>query len=50
MAAMLELGPSWLDLYVAFLSDGSLPRDAKEAEKVRRMSAHFWLFEDKRLS
>ena len=25
---------SWLDPYVAFLSDGSLPTDAKEAEKV----------------
>ena len=40
---------SWLDPYVAFLSDGSLPTDAKEAEKVRKMSAHFWLSKDKKL-
>ena len=29
VATMSELGSSWMDPYVAFLSDGSLPRDAK---------------------
>lgn len=49
VATTLKLGPSWLDSYVAFLSDDSLPNDAKVAEKVRRTSAQFWLSEDKRL-
>jgi len=49
VAAVSELGPSWMDSYVAFLSNGSLLMDAKEAEKVRRTSACFWLSEDKRL-
>ena len=34
---------SWMDPYISFLSDGSLPTDLKELEKVRRTSAHFWL-------
>ena len=38
-----------MDPYVAFLSDGSLSRDVKEAKNVRRTSACFWLSEDKRL-
>ena len=41
--------PSWLDPYIAFLYDGSLPTDGKMAKKVCRMSAQFWLFEDKKL-
>ena len=41
--------PSWLDPYVAFLSDGSLPVDGKDAEEVRRTSSLFWLFKDKKL-
>ena len=40
---------SWLDPYVAFLFDGSLPTDAKVAEKVQRTSAHFWSSKDKKL-
>lgn len=47
--AALELETSWLDPYIAFLSNGSLPLDVKEAEKVQRTSARFWLSEDKRL-
>lgn len=49
VATTSKLEPSWLDPYVAFLSDGSLPTDVKEAEKVRRTSAHFWLSKDKSL-
>lgn len=40
---------SWLDPYVDFLSDGSLPTNAKEAKKVWRMSGRFWLSKDKKL-
>ena len=38
-----------MDPYVAFLSNGSLLTDGKEAEKVRRTSACFLLFKDKKL-
>lgn len=34
VAVVSELRLSWMDLYVAFLSNGSLPKDAKELEKV----------------
>lgn len=44
-----KLEPSWLDPYIAFLSDRSLPNDIKKAEKVRRMAACFWISEDRRL-
>ena len=44
-----ELGSSWLDLYIAFLSDGSLPTNDKKAKKVRRTSAQFLLSNDKKL-
>ena len=33
--------PSWLDPYVASLSNGSLQTDGKETEKVRKMLAFF---------
>ena len=49
IASALVSKSSWLDHYVAFLSDGSLPTDAKEAEKVQRTSAHFWSSKDKKL-
>ena len=47
--ATSKLGPSWLDSYVAYLSDGSLPNDIKEDEKVQRTIACFWLSKDGRL-
>lgn len=46
VAVTLIKEPSWLDHYVAYLSDGSLSMDEKEAEKV---GFFFWLFEDKKL-
>lgn len=49
VATASELETSWLDPYIAFLSDGSLLMDVKEAEKVQRTSTYFWLSEDKRL-
>ena len=38
-----------MDPYISFLFDGSLLTDSKESEKVRRTSACFYLFEDKKL-
>ena len=49
VAATSKLEPSWLDPYITFLFDGTLPNDIKEAEKVRRTSAQFRLSEDRRL-
>lgn len=41
--------PSWMDLIVAFITDGVLLNETKEAEKIQRTSAPFWLSRDKRL-
>lgn len=49
VVAVSVLEPSWLDPYLGFLSDGSLPTNVKVAEKVRRTLACFWLSEDKNL-
>ena len=49
VVATSKMEPSWLDPYIAFLSDESLSREVEEAEKVWRTSARFWLSEDKRL-
>ena len=40
---------SWMDPYIFFLTDGSLPTDVEEAEKVGRTSTRFYLSEDKKL-
>ena len=49
IAITLGQEPSWLDPYITFLSDESLPMNDKEAEKLQRTSARFWLFEVKKL-
>lgn len=41
IVATSKLEPSWLDPYIAFLSNGSLLMNDKEAEKVLRTSARF---------
>ncbi|KAH7847965.1 hypothetical protein Vadar_032167 [Vaccinium darrowii] len=38
-----ELGLSWMDPIVAYLRDGTLPEDKKEAHKIKTKSIHFWL-------
>lgn len=42
-------GPSGIDPYIMFLSNGSQPNNPKESKKVRRMSACFWRFKDNKL-
>ena len=49
VAVALAFDPSWMDLIISFLADGSLPTDIKEAKNVRRMSFRFWLSKDKKL-
>lgn len=38
-----------MDLYISFLSNGSLLTNPKEFEKVRSTSAYFWLSKDNKL-
>ncbi|XP_028125309.1 uncharacterized protein LOC114322227 [Camellia sinensis] len=38
-----DLGPSWMDHIIAFLKDGILPIEKKEANKIRAKSERFWL-------
>lgn len=41
-----RMGPSWMDLMVTFLKNGTLPEDRVEAEKIRIKVLRFWLSED----
>ena len=43
IAAASKLELSWLDPYIAFLSNGSLLNNVKEVKKVWRTAARFWL-------
>ena len=49
VATISEQGLNWMEPYVAFLSNESLPKNEKEVEKVRRTVAPFWLSSDKKL-
>ena len=49
VALALASEPSWMNPFVFFLVDGSLPINVKEAEKVQRTSSCFWLSVDKKL-
>ena len=49
MSVLSTLSPSWMDPIVAFITSAVLPNAAKVAEKIRRISARFWLCGDKRL-
>lgn len=38
-----------MDSIIEFLAEDVLPREVKEAEKVRRVTVRFWLSRDRRL-
>ena len=42
----VQVGPSWMDLTIQFLSKDVVPEDKSEAEKTRRKAPRFWLSED----
>lgn len=46
---VLSLGTSLMDPIVEFLSKDCLPSESKEADKVCRITARFWLSKDRRL-
>ena len=41
--------PCWMDLIVEFLAENHLSSKSKEADRVHRISAWFWLSEDHKL-
>ena len=43
LVACAELGPSWMDPIISYLTDDVLPDDKKEAHKLRLKSARFYL-------
>ncbi|XP_028058867.1 uncharacterized protein LOC114262698 [Camellia sinensis] len=43
MVLCTDLGPSWMDPLLAFLKNGTLPEDKKEAHKTRHRAARFWV-------
>ena len=45
----VRVGPSWMDPLVLFLKEDTLPDDKTEADKIRRNTSRFWLFEDQKL-
>ena len=38
-----SLGLSWMDLIIEFLAKDMLSNETKEAEKIQRVAARFWL-------
>ena len=45
----INLGPSWMDPISLYLERDILPKEKSEAEKVRRKTPWFWLFENRKL-
>ena len=45
----IKVGPSWMDPLISFLRDGTLLEDKSKAEKIRRKSPRYWLFEEQKL-
>ncbi|XXG88794.1 hypothetical protein AAC387_Pa12g0960 [Persea americana] len=45
----LDLGPSWMDLIIAYMKDDQLPEDRTEARKIRLKATRFWLSPDSKL-
>ena len=48
VASTMVPGPSWMDPYISFLSNGSLLTDSKELEKVRSVGP-FLVFRGKKV-
>ena len=45
----IRVGSSWMDPTVSFLKEDVLPPNKLEADKIRRKTPWFWLFEDQKL-
>ncbi|XP_023875021.1 uncharacterized protein LOC111987534 [Quercus suber] len=49
VAAITKPGPYWMDQIIDFLSEGRVPSDKQEANKVRRIAPRYWLSADGKL-
>ena len=49
VAMVLALGPYWMEPIINFLVEDQVPDDEKEANKVRRMVARYWLSTNRKL-
>ena len=49
VTTVATLGSSWMDPIIEFLADDQIPDDEKEANKVRRVAARYWLSRDRKL-
>ena len=49
ITAIATLGLSWMDPIIDFLADDQIPGKEKEANKVRRVAARYWLSRDQKL-
>ena len=49
VTAVATLSPSWMDPIVYFSADDRILDDEKEANKVRRVAARYWLSGDRKL-
>ena len=45
----IQVGPSWMDLLLTFLTRGLLLGDKGEAKKIRRKAPRYWLSEEHKL-
>ena len=45
----VRVGPSWMDLIVAFLKNDILPEGKSKAEQIQRNATRFWLSKDHKL-
>ena len=43
VTTVATLGPSWMDPIVDFLANDRISDDEKEANKIRRVAARYWL-------
>lgn len=45
----IELNHSWMDEIVAFLKSETIPKDKKEAHRIRSKAAYYWLSDSSQL-
>ena len=49
VTTIATLGPCWMNLIIDFLAEDRIPDDEKEANKIRRVAARYWLSRDQKL-
>ena len=49
VSLVATVGPCWMDPIIKFLAEDQMPDNEKEAEKVCRIAARYWLFADRKL-